>query len=74
MNPQSFSQAFDRAVGSAGLPRVTPHGLRHGHGTLAMQAGVNTKIVQERLGHYDPSFTARIYQHVQPGMQADAAQ
>jgi len=31
------------------------------------------KVVSERLGHATPTFTIETYQHVLPGMQADAA-
>ena len=31
------------------------------------------KVVNERLGHAKPSFTIDTYQHVLPGMQAEAA-
>jgi integrase len=31
------------------------------------------KVVSERLGHSSPAFTMTVYQHVIPGMQADAA-
>lgn len=31
------------------------------------------KVVSERLGHATPVFTIDTYQHVLPGMQADAA-
>jgi hypothetical protein len=31
------------------------------------------KVVSERLGHANPAFTVSVYQHVLPGMQADAA-
>ena len=31
------------------------------------------KVVSERLGHAHPAFTMATYQHVLPGMQADAA-
>jgi len=31
------------------------------------------KVVSERLGHSSPAFTMTVYQHVLPGMQADAA-
>jgi len=30
-------------------------------------------VVSERLGHATPAFTIETYQHVLPGMQADAA-
>jgi len=49
------------------------HGLRHAHATLALSAGVNPKIVSERLGHSSISVTMDIYSHVLPGMQEEAA-
>ena len=42
----------------------TPCSLAHGE---------HPKVVSERLGHYDPAFTLRVYSHVLPGMQAQAA-
>jgi site-specific recombinase XerD len=40
---------------------------------LLIKAGVPVKVVSERLGHGDIAFTIQTYQHVLPGMQADAA-
>jgi len=61
-------------VGMDGLASaVGVHDLRHSHGTLLIAAGVHVKVVSERLGHATPSFTIETYQHVLPGMQADAA-
>ena len=57
----------------AALPHLTFHGLRHAHATLALSAGVNPKIVSERLGHSSISVTMDIYSHVLPGMQEEAA-
>lgn len=57
----------------AGLPRITFHALRHSHATLLLKQGVNVRVVQERLGHYNPSFTLAVYSHVLPGMQEEAA-
>jgi integrase len=47
--------------------------MRHTHATLLMLAGVNPKIVSERLGHSDVAFTLRIYSHILPQMQTQAA-
>jgi hypothetical protein len=38
-----------------------------------LKAGVPIKVVSERLGHATPAFTMATYQHVLPGMQAEAA-
>ena len=37
-----------------------------------LAAGVNVKVVSERLGHASTSFTLDVYAHVLPGQQADA--
>jgi integrase len=46
----------------------------HTHATLALQAGVNPKVVSERLGHAAVSFTLDCYSHAIPSMQEDAAE
>ena len=40
---------------------------------MLTKAGVPVKVVSERLGHGNPAFTIDTYQHVLPGMQAEAA-
>ena len=73
VNPDYFSQCFDRLIAKSGLPRIRLHDLRHTHATILLKAGVPVKVVSERLGHASPAFTITVYQHVMPGMQADAA-
>jgi integrase len=55
-----------------GFPHLTLHGLRHAHATLALTAGVNPKVVSERLGHSTIAVTMDTYSHVLPGMQEEA--
>ncbi len=55
------------------MPVIRLHDLRHTHATLLIKSGVPVKVVSERLGHATPTFTIETYQHVLPGMQADAA-
>jgi integrase len=73
VHPHAISQAFERIARRAGVPAIRLHDLRHTHATLLIAAGVPVKIVSERLGHATPSFAIDTYQHVLPGMQADAA-
>lgn len=73
IHPDYFSQCFDRAVASSGLRRIRLHDLRHTHASILLRAGQPVKVVSERLGHANPAFTMSVYQHVLPGMQADAA-
>lgn len=65
---------FRRVTKKAKLPRIRFHDLRHSHATDLLAHGEHRhpKVVQERLGHYDPAFTLRVYSHVLPGMQAQA--
>lgn len=73
IHPDRISQIFDRSVRLSGLRRITLHCLRHTHATILLKHGVPLKVVSERLGHSDPAFTMRIYQHVVKGMQSSAA-
>jgi integrase len=73
LHPDFFSQSFERLVAKSGLPAIRLHDLRHTHATLLLKAGVPVKVVSERLGHATPAFTMTVYQHVLPGMQAEAA-
>lgn len=58
---------------SAGLPRLTLDGLRHSYATAGLAAGVDVKVMSERLGHASTGLTADLYQHVLPAMDAAAA-
>jgi integrase len=73
IHPHTFSQAFERLIEKAGLPRIRLHDVRHTHATLGLKAGVPVKVISERLGHESPAFTLKQYAHVIPGMQAEAA-
>jgi integrase len=73
LNPESISQLFVRTRQRSGLPRIRFHDLRHTHASLLVASGVPIKVVTERLGHAHPAFTMHTYQHLLPGMSAEAA-
>lgn len=73
IHPHAISQAFERIARGAGVRVIRLHDVRHTHASLLIAAGVPVKVVSERLGHASPTFTIETYQHVLPGMQADAA-
>jgi integrase len=73
VDPNLATRAFKKVVATAGLPKLTIHGLRHTHATILMEQGVNPKVVSERLGHASPATTMDIYSHVLPDMQEKAA-
>ncbi|MCQ4120449.1 tyrosine-type recombinase/integrase [Rhodococcus tibetensis] len=57
----SFTGWFTKAVEKAGVPRVTPHDLRHTAASLAVSAGVNVKALQRMLGHASAAMTLDTY-------------
>lgn len=87
LHPDRFTKRFVQSVGNCAkqlgkgdedsggdvLPTIRLHDLRHTHATLLLKAGVNVKVVSERLGHASVSITWDIYAHVMPGMQREAA-
>jgi len=67
------TRSFARLLERAGLPPMRFHSLRHTAATLLMAEGVNIKVASEMLGHADITTTLRIYSHVLPSMQEQAA-
>ena len=45
------------ALGVSGIPRVTPHELRHTAASLAVQSGADVKAVQRVLGYVSAAMT-----------------
>src|SRR4051794_16610432 len=41
--------------------RIDLHDVRHTYATTALRAGVNPKVVSERLGHASVAFTLQTY-------------
>ena len=74
LHPERFSRGFLETVARIGLPRIRLHDLRHGWATLALQAGIHPKVVQERLGHANIAITLDTYSHVVAGLHEDAAE
>ncbi|MET0520831.1 MAG: site-specific integrase, partial [Jiangellaceae bacterium] len=72
INPDLVSRRFKQLITDAGLPMITLHMGRHTAATLALEAGVDVKIVSARLGHSKASFTQNTYQHVRRTVQRGA--
>jgi integrase len=79
MNAHSPNQALTRVlrraglVDAAGVPLVTPHGLRHTAASLMLAAGVPLIVVSRQLGHANPNVTAQVYAHLLAHSQFDEA-
>lgn len=71
--PQRVTARFRAISDELGLPRIGVHGLRHSAGTWMISAGVNPKVVAQRLGHANVSVTLGLYNHVMPGHDQAAA-
>lgn len=78
-NPEHVSGVFRAdvraaraALGEAAVQPIHLHDLRHTHATLMLEAGVQPKVVQERLGHETISITMDLYSHVMPTVQKAA--
>ena len=74
LNPHRFTEAFDRHVRGAKLPRIRLHDLRHTWATLALQQGIHPKVVSEVLGHSTIAITLDTYSHAIPTMQETAVE
>ncbi|MFW6265036.1 MAG: tyrosine-type recombinase/integrase [Bacillota bacterium] len=72
IRPDYITKLFRKIADKLELFNTRLHDLRHTHATWLLQAGVNPKIVQERLGHASITTTLKIYSHVIPSMQKDA--
>lgn len=75
VSPAWFTRATKRLAVAAKVAPLAPHAAaRHTWATLALEAGVHAKVVQERLGHSSISITLDRYSHVIEGMDRDAAE
>ncbi len=72
--PDSMSQKWRRFLDAHNLPKIRLHDLRHSNATALIRAGVNPKVVQQRLGHSDVNITLNTYTHVLPEMDIEAAE
>lgn len=64
LSASTVRKRLDRAVAACGLPRITPHALRHMMATTAVAAGVPLHAVQKRLGHANFAMTSDLYSHM----------
>lgn len=73
LHPDSVTDRFNRLVDKAGVRRIRLHDVRHTYSTLSLNAGVEPKILSDRVGHSNPSVTFQIYAHRSTGQDRAAA-
>lgn len=71
MAQSSVSHAFPRILEAADLPRLHPHGLRHGVSTLMLTNGASLRMLMEQMGWRSTAMATR-YAHIVPAAQRDA--
>jgi integrase len=74
LHPDYVSRRFRELATEAGLPVIKFHAARHTAATLALEAGVDIKIVSEQLGHSTTRITQDLYQHVRHQVHVDSAE
>jgi len=70
--PESFKYCARICHYELNLPLFHHHCLRHTHGTILAEAGVNPRTVMERLGHKDITTTLQTYTFNTEKMQSNA--
>ncbi|CAM4028949.1 tyrosine-type recombinase/integrase [Lederbergia lenta] len=56
--------AFKACLEKIDGPKLPIHSTRHTHAVMMLEAGADTKMVQERLGHGSMQITSDVYAHV----------
>jgi integrase len=74
LRSEYVSRRFRELAAEAGLPVIKFHAARHAAATLALEAGVDIKIVSEQLGHSTTRITQDLYQHVRHQVHVDSAE
>lgn len=74
LHPDTITDTFNRLVDKARVRRIRLHDVRHSYSTLALDSGVDVKILSDRVGHANPNVTFQIYSHHSNGRDRSAAE
>lgn len=70
----TMDRALRTVCADAGVPRLTPHEVRHTGASLMVDMNENLKVISERLGHSSIAMTADIYLEVSEGLQRQVSE
>jgi integrase len=73
VHPDTITDRFNRLVDRAGVKRIRLHDV-HTYATTSLDAGVDPKIVADRIGHANMAYTLAIYTHKSTGKDRGAAE
>ena len=72
-HPDRLRELFQALARQAGVPVIRLHDARHSCATLALDAGLHPKVVQQLLGHSSWSVTMDLYSHRVERLQREAS-
>ena len=64
LNPSVLTNHIREIEDSAGLPRISVHGLRHTFASMLNREGVDIARISRELGHSNLSITLNVYTHI----------
>jgi len=74
LHPDTITARFNRLVDRADVTHIRLHDVRHTYATLAMDLGIDPKMLSDRIGHANTSVTLQIYTHRSVGRDQAMAQ
>lgn len=74
LHPDTITRRFNRLVDRAGVRRIHLHDVRHTYTTMSLDAGIDPKIVSDRVGHANMQVTFQVYTHRSTGRDRAAAE
>lgn len=72
-HPETVTRWWNTDVATTNNPKIRLHDARHTAATLLFRNGTPHKVITQRLGHSDIATTMRLYQHVTPEDDREAA-
>ena len=72
IHPRNFERTFKTLLSAAKVTPARFHDLRHLHVSLLVPRGFDARLIADRVGHANPSFTMDVYSHMFDTQRQDA--